>query len=121
VHVGIWAIQHNPVAYSATPVSVQQARNSYPPFSSFLFVLVGTAHAGDIIAVIPQWCLLFMVCLVLPLVVPPPPSPQIYMYCIFCWLYPPAQDKRTIHPHTFGAKHLALIASCYLHFAGTLV
>ena len=49
---------------------------SYPPFSSFLFVLGHTAHTLNIIAGIPQWCRLFMVCFSLPLVVPPAPSPQ---------------------------------------------
>jgi hypothetical protein len=61
VHGVVWAIQHNPNAYYATPVSVQQVQNSYVPFFSFLFVLGGTAYAGDIIAVILQWCMLFMV------------------------------------------------------------
>jgi hypothetical protein len=53
VHGVVWAIQYNPNAHYATPVSVQQEQNSYAPFSSFLFVLGGTAHAGDIFADIP--------------------------------------------------------------------
>jgi hypothetical protein len=111
VHGVVWAIQHNPNAYYAIPVSVQQAQNSYVPFSSILIVLGGTAYAGDIIAVILQWCMLFMVCFVLPLVVPPAPSPQIYSYYIYCWWYQPAQDQRTLRPHTSGAKSL-LVAFC---------
>jgi hypothetical protein len=82
--------------------------NSYPPFSNFLFVLGYTTHTCNIIAGIPQCCMLFMVCFVLPLVVPPAPSPQCIgaVYFVGCII---------LRPRTSGAKHLGLIASCFLH------
>jgi hypothetical protein len=121
VHVIVWVIQHNHVAYYATPDSVQRARNSYPHFFSFVFVLGRTAHTGKILADIPRWWMLFMVCFVLPLVVPPASSHQYIgaVYFVGCII----QFKISVHyAHTHPVqKSLGLIASCFLYLAGTPV
>ncbi len=88
--------------------------NSYPPSYHFLFVLGHAAHACDIIAGIPQWCMLFMVCFILPLVVPPAPSPQYIcaVYFVGCIIQPKIS---VYYAHTHLAQKVwvwLLVAFC---------
>ncbi len=121
VHVIVWAIQHHPVAYYATPVSVQLSLEFISTFFPLFFCSWSYSpclwyycwHPTVVHVVYGLFCFAFS-CASSTIT-------SINRCCIFCWLYHPAQDQRTLHSHTSGARSLGLIASCFLHLAGTLV